>query len=323
MPRYVYRALVLATLAVIVLSPQAKVFADTLFVSPTSGSYSVGQIFSTRVLVSSPSRAVNAISGTISFSRDKMQVVSVSKAGSILSLWVEEPSFSSSVGTVNFEGVVPNPGYIGSSGTIITVNFRVTAPGDANVRVSSGSILANDGLGTNVLRTLGTSSFTFSPATPAPVPTSVVEEPADLVEEPVYVPEPQPQPQPEPVKVVINEGFYDKAIKFFSTLSGSLLGLLLIVLALITLLMYGRSRFVRLRRGVRKETYDVERVLHRSFDTIKEDITASVGLLERAKNRRHLTEEERAVVSLLKQHLRQTEKLVDRELGDIRHHTEN
>lgn len=322
MLRYVYKALVLATLAVLILSPQARVFADTLFVSPPSGSYSVGQTFSIRVLVSSPSRAVNAISGTISFSRDKMQVVSVSKAGSILSLWVEEPSFSSSVGTVNFEGVVPNPGYIGSSGTIITVNFRVTAPGDANVRVSSGSILANDGLGTNVLRTLGTSSFTFSPVTPAPpVPTSVVEEPADLVEEPVYVPEPQPEPV-EPVRVVINDGFYDKAIKFFSTLSGSLLGLPIIVLALIVLLMYGRSRFVRLRRGVRKETYDVERVLHRSFDTIKEDVVTCVGLLERANSRRHLTEEERAVFSILRQHLRQTERLVDRELGDIRRHTE-
>ncbi|MDP3763801.1 MAG: hypothetical protein Q8Q92_04140, partial [bacterium] len=218
------------------------------------------------------------------------------------------------------EGVVPNPGYIGSSGTIITVNFRVTAPGDASVRVSSGSILANDGLGTNVLRTLGTSSFTFSSAPLAqPKPTSVVEEPADIVEEPVYVPE----PQPEPVKVVINESLYDKTVKFFSTLSGSLLGLLIIVLALIALLMYGRNRFVHLRRGVRKETYDVERVLHRSFDTIKDDIASCVGLLERANSRRHLTEEERAVFSILRQHLRQTERLIDRELGDIRHHTEN
>ena len=320
MHRYVYKALVLASLAVLVLSPQAKIFADTLFVSPTSGSYKVGQTFSLRVLVSSPSRAVNAISGTVSFSRDKMQVVSVSKAGSILSLWVEEPFFANSVGAGTFEGVVPNPGCIGSSGAILTINFKVTAPGDANVRVSSGSILANDGLGTNVLRILGTCAFTFSPVVSAPpVPTSVIKEPADIIEEPVYVPE----PQPEPVKIVINESLYDRAVEFFSTLSGSLLGLLIIVIVLVALLMYGRNRFVHLRRGVRRETYDVERVLHHSFDAVNDDIASCVGLLEKANSRRHLTGEERAVFSILRQHLRQTEKLVDRELGDIRRHTEN
>lgn len=322
MRSYIFKSFACLLFFTLVLLPQARVSADTLFVSPTAGNYNVGQTFSIRVLVSTSGRAVNAISGSVSFPREQMQVTSVSKTGSILSLWVVEPTFSNAVGSVNFEGVVPNPGYIGSSGTVLTINFRVVAPGDATVRVSSGSILANDGLGTNILRTMGTSSFTFSsapaqttPTTPNPTtPLPVVEEAPDVVEVPIY--------NEEPLKVVVEESFYDKLIDLLSTLSGSLVGLFLVVVGLVTLLMYGRSRFVHLRSRVRRETYDVEKVLHESFDTIKEDITACVGLLERAKARRRLTEEERAVVSLLKQHLRETERLVTKELQDIRHHAE-
>lgn len=277
----------------------------------------MGQTFSMRVLVSTPTRAINAVSGSISFPREQVQVVSVSKAGSILSLWVVEPSFSNSVGTVSFEGVVPNPGYIGSGGTLITINFRVTALGDANIRVASGSILANDGQGTNVLRTLGTSSFTFNSA-PAPTPTPVGG-PADLVEEPQLNVEPVVTPELTPV---FQPSWYDGIIEFFSTLSGSLAGLILMVLVLIALLLYGRNRFIHLRSGVRQETYDVEKTLHHSFDTIKEDIAASVGLLERVKNHRRLSHEERAIMSLLKQHVRETEHLVTKEIHDIRRHAE-
>lgn len=320
MRSYISKSFAFLLFFTLVLLPQAKVSADTLFVSPTSGNYNVGQTFSLRVLVSTSGKAVNAISGSVSFPRDQVQVTSVSKTGSILSLWVVEPTFSNAVGSVNFEGVVPNPGYIGSSGTVLTINFRVVATGDAPIRVSSGSILANDGLGTNILRTMGTSSFTLSPA-PASSPNvskpveSVVEEVPDLVEVPTVF-------TPEPVVVVAEEGWYEKLSDYLATLSGSLVGLLILVIGLVWLLMYGRSRFVHLRSRVRRETYDVEKVLHSSFDTIKEDITACVGLLERAKSRRRLTEEERAVVSLLKQHLRETERLVTKELQDIRHHAE-
>lgn len=125
--------------------------AATLSFSEPATSYSVGQTFSVSVYAGSSDQAMNAASGIISFPWDKLEVVSLSKTGSILSLWVEEPSFSNSAGTVSFEGVVPNPGFTGASGKILTITFKAKSVGTANLSFSSGSVLANDGTGTNIL----------------------------------------------------------------------------------------------------------------------------------------------------------------------------
>lgn len=135
--------------------------AATLYLSPSSGEYSVGKTFSVNVYVSSADQAMNAASGAISFPQDKLEVTSLSKTGSILTLWVQEPSFSNSAGTVNFEGIVFNPGFIGVGGKVITINFKVKAAGAIPLNFSSGSILANDGKGTNILENLGSAQLGF------------------------------------------------------------------------------------------------------------------------------------------------------------------
>lgn len=125
--------------------------AATLSFSEPAASYSVGQTFSVSVYAGSGDQAMNAASGVISFPWDKLEVVSLSKTGSIFSLWVQEPSFSNSAGTVSFEGIILNPGFTGASGKILTITFRAKTAGTANLSFSSGSVLANDGTGTNIL----------------------------------------------------------------------------------------------------------------------------------------------------------------------------
>lgn len=139
----------------------SSVLAATAYFSPASGSYSVGSILSTSVFISSADQAMNAASGVISFPPDKLEVVSLLKSASIFSLWVQEPSFSNTAGTVNFEGLVSNPGFTGSSGKIMTVNFKVKSPGVADLSFLSGSILANDGQGSDILKSLGTAKFSL------------------------------------------------------------------------------------------------------------------------------------------------------------------
>lgn len=145
--------------------------AATLYFSPNSGSYAVNDTISLNVYVSSADQAMNAASGVVSFPRDKLQIVSLSKSGSIFSLWVSEPSFSNSDGTVNFEGITLNPGFTGSNGKIISVVFKVKSGGSASISFSSGSVLANDGKGTNILTNLGTAQFNLS-GTAAPPPSA-------------------------------------------------------------------------------------------------------------------------------------------------------
>lgn len=138
--------------------------AASYFISPSDGTHSVGKIFSIKVYVSSTDQAMNAASGVLSFSKDQLEVVSLSKADSILSIWTVEPSFSNSDGRVNFEGIALNPGYTGSFGKIITVNFKVKAPGSSLISFASGSVLANDGLGTNLLTAMGNAQFNLGGA---------------------------------------------------------------------------------------------------------------------------------------------------------------
>ena len=133
--------------------------AATLSFSPSSGSYAVGNTFSASILISSADQSMNAASGAVSFPPDKLEVASVSKTGSVFTLWVQEPSFSNSAGTINFEGIVLNPGFMGATGKAITINFKVKAAGAAVLNFSSGSALANDGKGTNILASLGTANY--------------------------------------------------------------------------------------------------------------------------------------------------------------------
>ncbi len=162
--------------------------AATIFPSPNSGSYNIGKSFSVGVFVSSADQAINAVSGTLSFPKDKLEVTSVSKSGSVVSLWVQDPSFSNSAGTVSFEGIVLNPGFTGASGRIITVNFRAKNGGAAPITFSAGSVLANDGQGTNILSGLGSARYDIEvpvsgPAAPeAETPSAIIgTPPAPLV----------------------------------------------------------------------------------------------------------------------------------------------
>ncbi|PIT96516.1 hypothetical protein COT82_02815 [Candidatus Campbellbacteria bacterium CG10_big_fil_rev_8_21_14_0_10_35_52] len=160
--------LLLALSFCILFFPFSIINAATLNFSPPSGSYGVGVSFSVNVTVESVDQAMNAVSGVVSFPWDKLEVVSISKQGSILSLWPVEPSFSNSAGTVSFEGIALNPGYTGASGKILAITFRARNAGQANLSFSSGSVLANDGTGTNILKGLQVAVFTL---------TSVVETP--------------------------------------------------------------------------------------------------------------------------------------------------
>lgn len=139
-------------------------FAATLNLSPAAGTYNQNANFSVGIYVSSPDQAMNAASATIKFPTDKLQVVSISKTGSIIDFWAREPEFSNATGEIKLEGVVLTPGYQGSAGKILTINFRGKNTGNAPVSIFSSSVLANDGVGTNILTTVSGAAFVIKEA---------------------------------------------------------------------------------------------------------------------------------------------------------------
>lgn len=163
--------------AVVLILPfnSAEAQAASLYFYPSSGRHLVGDSFTADVRINTGGLAINAAEGTITFEPAKIRVVSVSKSGSIFNLWTTEPTFSNTRGTINFGGGVANPGFSGADGVIIKINFRaisVTTDGSSSdVVLTSGAVLANDGLGTNVLASLGRHTETILEAiakTPAP-----------------------------------------------------------------------------------------------------------------------------------------------------------
>ncbi len=154
--------------AVLFLCPSLT-HAAILSFSPASATATVGESVTETVLVSSPDQAMNAVSGTISFPQDILQVVSISKTNSVLSLWVQEPSFSNANGSISFAGIAPNPGYIGGRGQILSIQFRAKKQGTAEIALTSASeVLANDGNGTDILTATRSATITVSAAQAPP-----------------------------------------------------------------------------------------------------------------------------------------------------------
>ncbi|GAI10412.1 unnamed protein product, partial [marine sediment metagenome] len=129
---------------------EAQGASVSLYLSPSSGTYTVGSTFPVAVKVNSGGYAINAAEGVLVFNTKELEVVSVSKSSSIFSLWTTEPTFSNSTGNITFGGGTPDK-FTGTSGTIITITFKAKANASAKVTFSSGSVLAADGKGTNVL----------------------------------------------------------------------------------------------------------------------------------------------------------------------------
>ncbi len=142
------------TSAITILSSQFA-FAANLSISPSSVTTKVGKTFTVDLVVNNNIDAINAASALITYPADSLSIVSVSKAGSFISLWAEEPTFSNVKGTLTLEGVALNPGFNKSTGKILSITFKALQEGNISIVVKSGSVLANDGNATDVLKTTG------------------------------------------------------------------------------------------------------------------------------------------------------------------------
>jgi hypothetical protein len=116
----------------------------------------------------------------LSFDPSLLSVVSVSRDGSAFSLWTTEPEFSNSAGTVTFGGGSPSP--FTANSNLMTITFRTVAEGSATVSFAEASVLAADGLGTDVFDNSTNGVFAITGAaepTPNPTPNPTPTENTD------------------------------------------------------------------------------------------------------------------------------------------------
>lgn len=335
-----------ACLVVLLLISPNLTQAASLLVTPQAGSFTVESVFSVNIIVNSSDAAFNAVSGKLSFPSDLVEVVSVSKSQSIVSLWVQEPNFSNTAGSVSFEGVVLNPGYKGSAGKILTVNFRVKKNGDAKLTFLNGEILANDGVGTSILSSLGKASYTFLPVPiyEDTLPDKEVEKELDTEvvntnneatsSEAIISTNASSSIDTNVVEnnkmVGISQGVLEENLPFLNTNREAtnalekiiiLLSLVIPALALATLLgiliFYIWKFFGGVKKSIKKEIDEAKLITQKAFILLRENLEQDVETLQKASEKRKLTKEEAKILKRLRKNIDEAEKVICKEISDV------
>ncbi|MEX0931687.1 MAG: hypothetical protein WDZ88_02970 [Candidatus Paceibacterota bacterium] len=157
--------------------------ASLLYLDPTGAEYRKGSTFVVTVRLDPEGECVNAVNAVITYPTEELTAFDVSRSGSILSLWVEEPYIDEVNGKIYFQGGIPN-GYCGRidgdpGNTNIIGRIAFRKPGGLSVGgASEGGVLevafdeeesealANDGRGTPTDLTFQNGTYIISPDAP-------------------------------------------------------------------------------------------------------------------------------------------------------------
>jgi hypothetical protein len=142
--------------------------AASLYFYPSSGSFLVGSTFDISIFVNTGGEDVNAVEVNVKFDPRKLQVASPTRGKSFIEVWVAQPTYSNTKGTMTFIGGVPNPGINTSAGLVSTVTFRAIAQGETSINfLESAKVLRNDAEGTQILTLRGRGFYTLLIPPPA------------------------------------------------------------------------------------------------------------------------------------------------------------
>ena len=90
-----------------------------------------------------------------------------------------------------------------------------------------------------------------------------------------------------------------------------------LLFALIFVIWFGLYKISLFKKRVRKEVREAELALHKSFDALKKNMREQMKMLEKARTKRQLTEEEGEIIKQFKKDLVDAETFVNKEIQDI------
>ncbi|HEC66752.1 MAG TPA: hypothetical protein ENI23_15870, partial [bacterium] len=158
-----------------VRNTEAQTGQVSFYASPAQGTFESGSTFNLSIFLNTRGNPVNTVKLDVSFPSDKLQIVNPAAGNSFISLWVTQPVYSNTFGTMSLQGGLPSPGINTSAGLISTITFRAKAPGTAVISIlNSSQALANDGQGTDLSGTYGRAVINIKiPAPEGPIVTSI------------------------------------------------------------------------------------------------------------------------------------------------------
>ncbi len=142
--------------------------AAALSFEPTNQEWSVGSTIVIHVHLDSAGEVINAIEGTITYSAERMQIVSVSHGGSSFTIWPEEPTVDSTRGLISFSAGIPNGSFI-DTGEVLSIEVIPLDAGSASLTFAQNdtAVYLNDGFATKATLLLPTATYAFYDADPA------------------------------------------------------------------------------------------------------------------------------------------------------------
>jgi len=114
---------------------------------PSQTSVLNGERFSIQIYASAHV-PVNAIDIKIDFSPSTVEIISVDKGQSVLTIWTEEPKVSGN--TISLSGGTFRKGFVGEH-LIATIKVQAMAAGKTEFFIKNANLLAGDGKGTPVI----------------------------------------------------------------------------------------------------------------------------------------------------------------------------
>ena len=136
---------------VLFLACEVRAQSASLYLSPSSGSFLVGSVFTVSVFLNTEGNEINAVQADLKFSPNILQVTSPTIGTSFIAQWLTPPNYSNERGTISFSGGVPG-GIKTSGGLVSSITFRAVSSGVARIEFTKDSqVLLNDGQGTDIL----------------------------------------------------------------------------------------------------------------------------------------------------------------------------
>lgn len=146
-------------------------FVSNVEISPAqkTGSFIEGALFEVPIFIDTQGQNINTIKLSLSFDPKKLSIVRASGGTSIISLWIESPTFNNVNGTEKMTGVITN-GITTDYGVIATITFRALSPGDTTLTIKEDSVvLLNDGFGSEAKIQAARGQYTILPKPPGGV----------------------------------------------------------------------------------------------------------------------------------------------------------
>lgn len=125
--------------------------------------YAIGENIEASLYLDTQNESINTISGNISIPSNYLSSVEVFTGGSIISLWIEDPSQNNKLPII-FSGIIPG-GFSDPSGFVLSLVFFIDKkPVDNNlfIDIKTPEVYLNDGKGTKTIIKAVSKSIVFN-----------------------------------------------------------------------------------------------------------------------------------------------------------------